>query len=124
MRLILPHRDVSLMADIDFEKRNELILNLLKESTGLKDSENDILTVEEYFRFTWDKQNTRTALDIISYYLTKGNTDEEGEDREVLSHKKEKELQKGSKRHVTFSGMSIRQQEDLGIIDVADSNYN
>lgn len=122
MKLILPHREVSLGAELDYKERNTFISELLSEPTGLTDNENESLTVEEYFRYTWNKQNTRTSLDIISYYLTKGNS--EGEDKEVLSHKKEKELQKGSKRHVTFSGMSIRQQEDLGLIDTSDTNYN
>lgn len=122
MKLILPHREVSLVAELDYKERNTFVSNLLSEPTGLTDNENESLTVEEYFRYTWNKQNTRTSLDIISYYLTKGNS--EGEDKEVLSHKKEKELQKGSKRHVTFSGMSIRQQEDLGLIDTSDTNYN
>lgn len=121
MKLILPHRVVKLTPDMDFEGRNELIVKLLEEKIEFHE---ETMSVEEYFRYTWNKQVTRTSLDIISYYLTKGNTDEEGEDKAVLSHKKEKELQKGSKRHVTFTGMSIRQQEDLGIIDVADSNYS
>lgn len=121
MKLILAHREVSLSSELDFKERKEFIESLLSEPTGLQDSNDDYLTVEEYFRYTWNKQNTRTALDIISYYLTKGNSDTEGEDREVLSHRKEKELKKGSKRHVTFSGMSIRQQEDLGLIDTLDN---
>lgn len=122
MKLILPHRDVSLLADLDYQERNVFITNLLAEPTGLTDNDNDSLTVEEYFVYTWNKQNTRTSLDIISYYLTKGSAD--GEDKDVLSHKKEKELKKGSKRHVTFSGMSIIKQEELGLIDTSDTNYN
>lgn len=119
MKLLLSHREVNLSSELDFDERKTFIEELLNEPTGLQDNENDYLTVEQYFRYTWDKQNTRTALDIISYYLTKGNSEFEGEDKEVLSHKKEKELKKGSKRHVTFSAMSIIQQEDLGLIDTS-----
>lgn len=124
MKLILAHREVSLTSELDYQERKMFIENLLSEPTGLKDNEDDDLTIEQYFRYTWEKQNTRTAMDIISYYLTKGNSDFEGEDKEVLSHRKEKELKKGSKRHVTFSAMSVKHQEDLGLIDISEAGFS
>lgn len=119
MKLKLPHRDVILKSDIEFEERNEIIESVLLENMKFHSKE---MSVEEYFRETWDKPATKTALDMIGYYLTKGNA--EGEDREVLSHRKAEEMRKGSSRHTTFSSMDYGRQEEFGIIDVDDSNFN
>lgn len=118
MKLQLPHRDVYLDSQLPFQERNSLIKEVLEEEIEFL---NETLTVEEYFRATWTKPTTKTCMDIIGYYLTKGNT--EGEDREVLSHKKAEEMRKGSKRHTTFSSMDYNRQVEFGLIDV-DDNYS
>ncbi|WP_144509947.1 hypothetical protein [Bacillus sp. FJAT-22090] len=118
MKLYLPHREATLDTSLGFTERNEEIYKLLEESTGLQDNENDIMSVEEYFRFTWDKQPTKISLDVIGYYLTKNNA--EGEDRDVLSNGKQKEMIKGSNRHTTFSGMGYDNQVAIGVVDTDD----
>lgn len=123
MKLYLPHREANLDTSLAFSDRNDIIYKLLNESTGLHDNENDVMTVEDYFRFTWNKQPTKVSMDIISYYLTKNNT-EENEDKEVLSNVKQKEMLKGSKRHTTFSGMGYDNQVAVGLVDIDDSNYS
>lgn len=119
MKLHLPHKKVSLDSQLSYEGRNLFIHQLLEEEIEFRDSN---MTVEEYFRFTWDKSHTKTCMDIIAYYLTKGNI--EGEDREVMSHKKAEEMRKGSKRHTTFSSMDYDKQTEFGLVDIDDSDFN
>jgi hypothetical protein len=115
MKLYLPHREVNLDASLSFDERNKVIYKLLEEEIEFHE---EIMTVEEYFRYTWNKQPSKISMDIIGYYLTKNNA--EGEDRDVLSVKKEKEIRKGSKRHTTFSGMGQDNQVKVGLIDLED----
>lgn len=112
MKLILPHREVVLSSELSYQERNSFIEVILQEKIEFHEM---TMTVEEYFRYTWNKQVSRISMDIIGYYLSKGSN--EREDGEILSHKKEKEMKKGSDRHVTFSGLSAKSQEDLGITD-------
>lgn len=119
MKIKLPHREVNLKSDVSYFERNEIIKKVLNEKIDFLENS---MKVEDYFSETWDKQGTRTALDMMSYYLTKGNA--EGEDKEILSHRKQKELQRGSKRHITFSALGVGTQERLGIIDTSDSELN
>lgn len=119
MILKLPHRKVSLDVGLSIEKRKQVVENILQEQIEFY---NQQMTVEEYFRKTWYKSPTKTCLDIIGYYLTKDNTSTE--DKEILSNHKQKEMEKGSKRHVTFSGLSKKNAVRLGISDFDDSDYN
>lgn len=115
MKLKLPHREVSLDTQISYEERNVFINSLLKEEIIFQE---DAMSIEEYFRHTWTKPKSITCMDIIGYYLTKGDC--HGEDREVLSHKKAEELRKGSKRHTTFSSIDYKKGVELGIIDIEE----
>lgn len=115
MKLYLPHREVDLDTTLSFDGRNEVIFGILAEEIVFHEQ---TMTVEEYFRYTWEKQPSKISMDIIGYYLTKNNF--EGEDREVLSNKKQKEIRKGSKRHTTFSGMGYDNQVAVGLIDIDD----
>lgn len=119
MKLYLPHREVTLDTNLPFEERNKKIYDLLDEKIVFHEQE---MTVEEYFRITWDKKHSKVSMDIIGYYLTKNNT--EGEDREVLSNGRKKEMTRGSQRHTTFSGMGYDNQVAIGLVDIDDSNYN
>lgn len=119
MKLYLPHREVTLDTSLPFPERNNEIYRILDEEIEFQALK---MSVEEYFRLTWDKPHTKVSLDIIGYYLTKGNFG--GEDREILSNVKQKEMRKGSKRHTTFSAMSYENQMSIGIKDFDDSNFN
>lgn len=124
MKLYLPHREVTLDTSLPYPQRKEAIEKILGESTNLEDRDFDLMTVEDYFRFTWDEPTTKVLMDIIGYYLTKNNTEEEGEDKEVLSNKKQKEIRKGSKRHTTFSGLPNEVQTSMGLKDDKQDDYN
>lgn len=115
MKLFLPHREVVLDANLGFAERNEIINQLLQEVIEFHEQK---MTVEDYFRYTWNKSPTKMSMDIIGYYLTKNNID--GEDRDVLSKGQQKEMLKGSKRHTTFSGMGYDNQVKVGLIDIED----
>lgn len=117
MKLYLPHREVNLDTNLNFEDRNRKVFEVLEEEIEFHSEK---MTVEEYFRRTWDKPQTKVCLDVIGYFLTKNNTT--GEDREVLSNKKQKEIRKGSKRHITFSGLGYEDQVSIGILDEDDFN--
>lgn len=135
MKLYLPHREVNLDSSLSFEERNQVIYKLLEETIEFHEQ---TMTVEGYFRYTWNKQPTKVSMDIIGYYLTKNNINEEElktiaededtsdeeknneEDRWVISNKKQKEMRKGSKRHTTFSGMGYDNQVKVGLIDIEE----
>lgn len=112
MKLKLTHKTYNLDMDLPLEDRIPAINKILNENIEFHE---EIMTVEEYFRHTWNKQNTKISLDIIGYYLTK-----EDRDLEVLSVKKQLEMQNGSKRHTTFSGMGYDNQVAVGLVDIED----
>ena len=70
------------------------------------------MSVEEYFLQTWDNPNTKKAMDLLSYYLTKVTYD-----KTTLSRKKMKEISRGSDRHVPFSSLGIEHQQQFGLQD-------
>lgn len=114
MRLKLPHREVVLDSDLTYPERNELIKKLLSEKY------NEDLTVEEYFQETWNIQHTIICMDMIGYYLSKGNVplNDDGtkpQDDEVLSHKKQKEIEQGTRKYSNFSNLSLTDKVSLGL---------
>lgn len=134
MKLKLPHGEIFLDSELPFETRKQEVDKLLASKIVFQ---SETMTVEEYFRHTWEKSPTKTCMDMIGYYLTKNNRSEEEleadkkeddknykEDKYVLSNKKTKEMQKGSYRHTTFSSMGIEYQTMMGIDDIDDSNYS
>lgn len=118
MKLYLPHREANLDTTLDYDKRNECIHAILEEEVEFH---SETMTVEDYFRRTWNDKTTKVLMDVIGYYLTKNNT--VGEDREVLSNYKQKEMRVGSKRMITFSGMEIGDQLSYGITEVDDYTH-
>lgn len=116
MRIELPHRNVNLDASLSPTEKLEVVYKLLDEDIVFHD---ETMTLEDYFRFTFEIQSSITAMDIISYYLTKENRV-----LEVLSTKKQEEMRKGSKRHTTFSGMGYADQVRNGVIDSDDYQFN
>ena len=112
MKLKLPHKTHNLDMDLDLEDRIPVINDILEDEIVFH---SEIMTTEEYFRHTWEKQNTKIALDIIGYYLTK-----EKRNLEILSTKKQLEMDTGSKRHTTFSGMGLDNQVAIGLVDIEE----
>ena len=108
MKLKLPNKTVSLDSSLSIEDKKLVVENLLQDKIEFH---SETMTLEEYLHHTWTKQTSKTILDMLSYYLTK-----EEKNLEITSHAKEKEMQKGSKRHTTFSNLTLEQQEELGII--------
>lgn len=109
MKILLPHREVELDASLDIQERMTVIDTLLSEEIEFHAQ---TMTLEEYLRFTWNKQNSKFIMDMISYYLTK-----EEKNLEILSNDKLEEMEKGSKRHVTFGSMGAENQDRLGLLD-------
>lgn len=112
MKLKMTHKTYNLDMELTLEDRVKVINNILAEDIEFHQ---ETMSVEEYFRYTWNKQNTKISLDIIGYYLTKENRD-----LEVLSTKKQLEMETGSRRHTTFSGMGYDNQVSLGLVDIED----
>lgn len=115
MKLRLPHKNYDLNLSDDIEDKMSIVNSILQEKIYFHENE---MTVEEYFSTTWDKENTKVALDIIGYYLTKEN-----KDLTILSNTRRKEMENGSDRHTTFSGMGIENQLAIGLIDEDDYAY-
>ena len=113
MKLKLPHKTHILDMCLPLDNRVQVINKILLEDIEFH---SEVMTVEEYFRYTWNKQNTKISLDIIGYYLTK-----EKRELDILSTKKQLEMETGSKRHTTFSGMGYDNQVSIGLIDMDDS---
>lgn len=116
MKLKLPHKTFELDMEASIEKRMTIINEILNDVIEFQEAS---MTVEEYFRETWNKSNTKVCMDIIGYYLTKVE-----KDLTILSNDRNKEMLKGSKRHTTFSGMGYENQVSIGLVDIDDSNYN
>lgn len=135
MIIKLPQEDYFLNSELPFCKRNEEVNNLLLKKIEFY---SETMTVEEYFRITWEIPESKKCMDMIGYYLSKNNRSEDEleqdradndgkdskEDKYILSNKKIKEMQKGSKRHTTFSSMGIEYRAMMGIDDIDDTNYN
>lgn len=107
MKVLLPHRTVSLDSSLEPNDRVKVIETLLKEEIEFH---SETMTLEEYLTFTWKKQNSKVIMDMFSYYLTK-----EEKNLEVLSHSKEKEISKGTKKYTNFSNLSEDDKELLGL---------
>jgi hypothetical protein len=115
MKLKLPHKNYNLNMELSIKERLPIIDEILNECIEFHEQK---MTVEEYFRYTWDKQNTKVCLDIIGYYLTKENRN-----LEILSNKKQIEMLKGSERHTTFSGMGYDNQLAVGLVEIDEEGY-
>lgn len=116
MKVELPHKNVNLDASLNPDAKMEIIFKLLDEEIVFH---NETMTLEEYFRLTFEIQSSIIAMDIIGYYLTKENRV-----LEIMSTKKQEEMQKGSKRHVTFTSMGYVNQVRNGVIDSDDYQFN
>lgn len=96
-------------ATLPSDEKLELVTTLLQRQLEFH---NRTMSIEEYFQFTWNNKDTKKAIDLIAYYLTK-----EDKDLTTLSRKKMKEISRGSDRHIVFSAMSITQLIELGLDD-------
>lgn len=119
---------------IEPSERNIEIQKMLDDEIVLDEVK---MTIEEYFRTTWNKNPTIVALDKIGNYLSKMPDQNGKHDKEVLSRNDELEMTKGVRwktiknkrelvdgRYTTFSEMSKEEKVDLGLIEVNDSDFN
>lgn len=115
MKILLPHKTVSLDSSLSIEEKKKVVESLLSEEMEFHA---ETMTLEEYLSLTWKKPNSKVIMDMLAYYLTK-----EEKNLEILSHKKENEISKGSERHTNFSSLSKDDKELLGIAtDSSDEN--
>lgn len=97
----------------------------------------EAMTVNEYFRFTWTKSETKQMLDRISFYLSKMPEQNGQHDKTIISRNDELEMNKGvrwvnknkkkvleSSRYRNFTDTSIDDKASFGLADIEDSNYN
>jgi len=114
MKLKLPHREVILDTSLDLEKRKEIVEKILKDIVEYNGKN---ITLEEYFRETWNSKSTSVCLDIMGYYLIKKY---KKRDRSIISRKKHKQMKNNNKHYINFSNLSKRKQIELGIKDYED----
>lgn len=114
MKVLLPHKEVSLDNSLEIEERKKVIEHLLNEEIEFHSQK---MTLEDYLYLTFKKDNSKVIMDMFAYYLTK-----EAKNLEVLSHKKEKEISKGTKKYSNFSNLSNDDKELLGIATTSDDN--
>lgn len=79
----------------DVNERKRIVEDFMKTTLELATED---MTVEEYYRFTWEKPSTMTSLDRIGYYLSKMPEQNGKKDTEVLTTNKELEMNKGIRR--------------------------
>lgn len=115
MKLQLPNKNYDLDMALSLEDRLIVINTILTEEVEFY---NSTMTIEEYFRETWDNQGTKVCMDIIGYYLTKVE-----KDLSTMSTKKVLEMERGSDRHVTFTSMGYENQINVGANDPDDYEY-
>lgn len=118
------------------EPKERLIeINKMLEDILLFDGEE--LTVEEYFRDTWDKPPTKVALDKIGFYLSKMPEQNGRYDKEILSRNDELEMTKGVRwsyvdekrvltqgRYTVFSDLDRESAIEIGLIDSEDASFD
>ena len=114
MKILLPHKTVNLDSSLSVEEKKKVIENLLSEEIEFHAQ---TMTLEEYLVFTWEKQNSKVIMDMFAYYLTK-----EEKNLEILSHKKEKEMSKGTDKYTHFDGLSEDDKTLLGIESPSNEN--
>lgn len=119
MKILLPHRTVSLDSSLSIEEKKKVVEELLSEKIEFHA---ETMTLEEYLSFTWEKQNSKVIMDLLSYYLTK-----EEKNLEVLSQQREKEIVKGSYKgkasiYTSFETLSEEKKDKLGIDTKSDEN--
>lgn len=106
---------------LSVDERLDEINKLLKAEVEFDDL---TFTIEEYFKHTWDKPNTKIGLDIIGYYLSKKPDQNGTHDQEILSKNQEKELvkgvYKGEARYTNFSDLNSEDQLNFGFRDYED----
>ena len=99
----------------DVKKRKELIEDFL--ATNIETSKGK-MSVNEYYFYTWEKQNTKRSLDKISYYLSKMPKQKGKTDKEVMSKEKTMEMQEGFLRTTKYaSDLTVEEQESLGLTE-------
>lgn len=95
------------------------------------------MTVDEYFRYTFDNKDTRSLLERISFYLSKMPEQNGQHDKGIISRNDEMEMNKGVRwanrnnkkvlepaRYKTFTESSIDEKASFGMVELDDSNYN
>lgn len=108
IKIELPHEAYYLDMNLTQDLKLEEVAILLQEKLVFDGEE---MTVEEYFSETWDNPVTKKNLDMIGYYLIRG--DDEG----ILSNDDIKEMERKPKNYVTFSDLSKKRQVEIGLID-------
>lgn len=114
MKILLPHRTVSLDSSLTVEEKKQVIETLLAEEIEFHAQ---TMTLEEYLVHTWEKPNSKVIMDMFAYYLTK-----EEKNLEVLSHKKIKEMTNGTDKYTHFDGLSEDDKQALGIESFSNEN--
>ncbi|WP_341323384.1 hypothetical protein NSQ62_07890 [Solibacillus sp. FSL H8-0523] len=111
------------LAEINYFLKTELVFDNMK------------MTVEEYFRYTWNDLNTVHIMDKISFYLSKMPNQRGKHDKALLSKNDEMEMNKGVRwttkghkkvaekaRYINFSDSSIEEKISLGLHDTDEFN--
>lgn len=98
-KVMLPHNN-------DFEQRKLIVDGILAK-------------YNYYFTELWEHIKTKSCLDALSTYLCKQDVEPCRAD-EILSGYKAREMREGSRKHVTFSGLSKKQRFTLGLLDIDD----
>ena len=114
MKILLPHNTVSLDSSLPVEEKKKIVESLLAEKIEFHA---ETMTLEEYLVYTWNKQNSKVIMDMFAYYMTK-----EEKNLEILSHKKENEMTKGTSKYTQFDGLSEDDKKSLGIETSANEN--
>ncbi len=107
MKILLPHRQVSLDSSLTVEEKKKVVETLLAEEIEFH---SETMTLEEYLVYTWNKPKSKVIMDMFTYYLTK-----EEKNLEILSHKKEKEMNKGTDKYTHFDNLSEENKQALGL---------
>jgi len=107
MKLILPDGTKTILPNTkDVVKRKMVVDEILEK-------------YKRHIEAGWDDDRVRVCLDVLGYYLCKPT--EENVDTGILSRYKMREMNDGSRKHITFSSLSKRQRAALGLLDFDDS---
>lgn len=113
MEIKINNRSFLFKDTTDVNERKKIIEDFLETKIDLAIG---TMTVEEYYSYTWDKQNTKTSLDRIGYYLSKMPEQNGKEDKLVLNKSKELEMEHGFRQTTKVATkLTAKEIEDLNL---------
>lgn len=120
MKIQLPHRVLKFTEEdkiLTGEEKVLFINEILAEKIVVND---EMMTLDDYYRDNFNNRSVIVALDMFSYYITKNHR----EHQDIMTRETIKKMQRGDGRTINFSNLGYNDMTGMGMIDdIDDSHY-